>query len=63
MNCCNHYSYWKVLDLVFDCVAANETERDAIRGIFAQGVTVYPSVGDMFADITGNHPVTSYNYE
>ena len=62
LNCCNHYSYWKVLDLVFDCVAANETERDAIRGIFAQGVTVYPTVDDMFADITSNHPVTSYNY-
>ena len=39
-----YFSYWKVLDLTLECATANETESDAIRGIFAQGVSIFPSV-------------------
>lgn len=37
----SNFTYWKTLDLTLDCASANETESDAIRGIFNQGVTVY----------------------
>lgn len=40
----SHFTYWQVLDLNITCATANETETDAIRGIFAQGVTVFDSV-------------------
>ena len=41
LNVMSDFSYYKLLDLTLECATANETESEAIRGIFARGVTVY----------------------
>lgn len=52
------FSYWRVLDLTLDCATANETEAEAIRGIFARGVTVFtdPDVLTSY-DVADNRPI------
>lgn len=37
----NYYSYWKTVQLDIKSAAMNEADKDAFRGIFAKGVTVW----------------------
>lgn len=54
----NWLTYWKVLNPVVDCVAANETETEAIRGIFESGVSVYNAPDDIIIKNTAyNKPL------
>lgn len=47
LNVMSDFSYYKLLDLTLECATANETESEAIRGIFARGVTVYSDPGKL----------------
>lgn len=41
LNVMNHFTYWKFADLAIQSAMADETSKDALRGIFAKGVTVW----------------------
>lgn len=57
LNIMSEFSYWKVLDLALECATANETESEAIRGIFARGVTVYSDPEKLSdGDVSANMP-------
>lgn len=54
----NWLSYWKVLNPVIECTAANETEREAVRGIFESGVAIYANADDIIKKNTAyNRPL------
>lgn len=53
----SRFSYWKVHDLQIECVTANETETEAIRGIFSQGVSVYSDPDQITARNIDNEPI------
>ena len=54
----NWLSYWKVLNPVIECTAANETEREAVRGIFESGVAIYANADDIIEKNTAyNRPL------
>lgn len=51
-----YFSFWKVQDITLECATANETEADALRGIFAKGVTVFASADAMIDySVQGNY--------
>lgn len=37
----DHFAYWRVLESNIVCAGANETEREAMRGIMEKGVTLW----------------------
>lgn len=41
------YTYWKLLDATIICTTADEGVKNAIRGIFEKGVTVWRNPGDI----------------
>lgn len=41
------FTYWKMLDTAIICSAADEGVKNAIRGIFEKGVTVWRNPGDI----------------
>lgn len=45
--CMNRFTYWKMLDTSIICSAADEGVKNAIRGIFEKGVTVWRSPADI----------------
>ena len=60
----SHASYWKVQECYLDDAPANETEKDAIRGVFEKGVTLWDkpeSIGhiDFLKD---NEPLYNISY-
>ena len=52
LNVMRYYTYWKFTDIYIESAECAEADKDAIRGIFAKGVTVW---GDP-ADIGGIMP-------
>lgn len=38
-----HYTYWRLRETYLTCANANESEKDALRGVFETGVTVWNS--------------------
>lgn len=66
MLCMTHFAYWRVLESNITCAGANETEREAMRGIIEKGVTLWDapeSIGTV--DVRDNHVRTdgkSYSY-
>nr|DAF26682.1 MAG TPA: Major tail protein [Caudoviricetes sp.] len=45
--CMEKYTYWKMLDTSIICSTADEGVKNAIRGIFEKGVTVWRNPGDI----------------
>lgn len=45
--CMEKYTYWKMLDASIICSTADEGVKNAIRGIFEKGVTVWRNPGDI----------------
>lgn len=45
--CMKKYTYWKMLDTSIICSTADEGVKNAIRGIFEKGVTVWRNPGDI----------------
>lgn len=45
--CMEKYTYWKMLDTSIICSSADEGVKNAIRGIFEKGVTVWRNPGDI----------------
>lgn len=45
--CMEKYTYWKMLDTSIICSTADEGVKNAIRGIFEKGVTVWRSPADI----------------
>lgn len=43
MLCMTKFAYWRVLESNITCAGANETEREAMRGIMEKGVTLWAS--------------------
>ncbi len=41
MNFCMLFSYWKCQEIYIESARANETERDAIRGIMCRGTSIW----------------------
>lgn len=41
MLCMDHFAYWKVKETTLTCAHANESERQAMRGVFEKGVTLW----------------------
>lgn len=63
MLCMTRFAYWRLLETNVTCARANETEREAIRGVFEKGVTLWDapeSIGTI--DLDGNQPKSGYSY-
>lgn len=45
--CMEKYTYWRMLDTSIICSTADEGVKNAIRGIFEKGVTVWRNPGDI----------------
>lgn len=57
------FSYWKVSAVSITCADADETERDAIRGVLEKGVTVWGNPDDIGrTDLTTNEPLRNISY-
>lgn len=63
MLCMSRFAYWKLQESVVTCASANEAEREAIRGVFEKGVTLWDapeSIGN--TDLSENRPREGYRY-
>lgn len=61
--CMRHFAYWKVLETTVTAGYANESERQAIRGVFEKGVTLWDapeSIGT--TNLSDNAPRSGYSY-
>lgn len=47
LNVCRYFSFYKFSEINITAANANETEKDAIRGIFMRGVTIWESASDI----------------
>jgi hypothetical protein len=59
-----HASYWKCAETVLTCALANETEKNAIRGVLEKGVTIWDapeSIGNTDF-VNGNKPLYNISY-
>ena len=63
MHVMSHFSYWQLQETYLTCASANETERNAIRGVFEKGVTLWRHP-DMIGttDIAANRPSSNIAY-
>lgn len=41
LHCMKHFTYWKMQDVYLECAEADEGVKQALRGIFQRGVTVW----------------------
>lgn len=57
-----YYSYWKVQDMQVSSADSTESERDVIRGIFSQGVTVWKNPGLIGTVLPKDNVVESSGY-
>lgn len=63
MLCMTKFAYWRLVDATIVCGAANESERETMRGIAEKGVTLWDapeSIGSTAA--TDNAPRSGYAY-
>ena len=63
MLCMTKFAYWRLVDATIVCGAANESERETMRGIAEKGVTLWDapeSIGH--TDATDNAPRSGYAY-
>lgn len=61
--CMKHFAYWKVLETTVVAADANESERNAIRGVFEKGVTLWDSPESIgTTDLADNAPRDGYSY-
>ena len=61
--CMTKFAYWKVQESSVTAAAANESERQTIRGVFEKGVTLWDapeSIGT--TDLADNQPRPGYSY-
>lgn len=57
------FSYWKTKETVITCAYANETEKDAIRGVFEKGVTIWGNPSDIGnTDLRDNRALRNIEY-
>lgn len=47
LNVMRYYTYWKFTDIYIESAECAEADKDAIRGIFAKGVTVWSDPADI----------------
>ena len=63
MRVMSHWSYWKVSEAYLECVRANETEREALRGILEKGVAIWSRPDDIGnIDVLENKPLYNITY-
>lgn len=63
MLCMTKFAYIKLQETTITCADANETERQAIRGVFEKGVTLWDKpefIGN--TDLKDNKPRAGYRY-
>lgn len=63
MLCMSKFAYWRVLESNLTCARANESERNAMRGVVEKGVTLWDapeSIGNV--DPKDNQPRDGYAY-
>ena len=61
--CMEHFTYWKMLETSVECVKADETSKETIRGIFEKGVTVWRVPDEITNhDIGDNDPIIGNYY-
>lgn len=61
--CMTKFAYWRVLETTVTAAYANETEREAIRGVFEKGVTLWDAPEDIGATpLDENQPRDGYSY-
>ena len=61
--CMTKFAYWKIQESTVTAAAANESERQTIRGVFEKGVTLWDapeSIGT--TDLADNQPRPGYSY-
>lgn len=58
------FTYWRLSDTTITCAEADEGAREALRGIFEKGVTVWTNPDDIgTADVLDNFPVPVPDYD
>ena len=63
MLCMSKFAYWKCKESNITCGKANETEREAMRGVIEKGVTLWESPSDIGnTALTDNQPLDGYSY-
>lgn len=64
LRACERATYWKMQETYITCPIANETEKQAIRGIFEKGVTLWqrPAEIGRIDFISDNKPFTDTNW-
>lgn len=63
MLCMTKFAYWKLAETNVQILYANETERDAVRGVFEKGVTLWATPEDIgTTSLTDNAPKAGYSY-
>lgn len=63
MLCMSKFAYWRILESNLTCARANESERNAMRGVVEKGVTLWDapeSIGNV--DPKDNQPRDGYAY-
>ena len=59
MNFCELFSYWKCQEIYIESARANETERDAIRGIMCRGTSIWGNPANIGTTSVMNNLVRS----
>ncbi len=63
MLCMSKFAYWRVIEASIVCGKANETEREAMRGIAEKGFTLWDRPEDIGKTaVTDNTPRDGYSY-
>lgn len=59
LNFCNLFTYWKCQEIYIESINADETERDAIRGIMCRGTTIWGNPANIGTTSIMNNTVRS----
>lgn len=63
LKCMENFTYWKMQNAAISTTEVPETFKDAIRGIFEKGVTVWNDPDKMYRiDLADNEPVKGVRY-
>lgn len=63
LKCMENFTYWKMQNAAISTTEVPETFKNAIRGIFEKGVTVWNDPGKMYKiDLADNEPVKGVRY-
>ncbi len=63
LKCCENFTYWKMQSVALSTTEVPEVFKEAIRGIFEKGVTVWNDPNKIYkVDLADNEPVKGVRY-